>query len=84
MAYWLQWEIKVPPAAVQVSKEPGIPASNQALPSFLFPLLINHCYSVLMSHHLTKGFHHASPAPESKAVLGSCFVKLPAPVGTCV
>lgn len=81
MAYWLQQGIKVPPTAVQVSKEPGIPASNQAPRSFLFPLLINHCYSVLMSHHLTKGFHHGSPALESKAMLRRCLVKLPAPVG---
>lgn len=26
MAYWLQRGIEVPPTAVQVSKEPGIPA----------------------------------------------------------
>lgn len=87
MAYRLQRGIKVPPTAVQVSKEPGILASNQAFffsRSFLFPLLINHCYSVLMSHHLTKGFHHGSPALESKAMLRMRLVKLPAPVGTHV
>lgn len=87
MAYRLQWGIKVPPTAVQVSKEPGILASNQAFffsRSFLFLLLTNHCYSVLMSHHLTKGFHHRSPALESKAMLRMRLVKLPAPVGTHV